>query len=373
MFPVSTKFLDHVKGSSQRVSVVDIHLAGTGMALHEDIPISEGGISMDRTAQHARTGKITISDPEITEQFKLGIIDSRQVEFHIRSGVLFPDRTSEFVPLGIFRAGDITWKEEVGGTLSIDLVDRSLLLARDAHIGITSYENWSVQLLIQDMVQHATQGLGVSIEFDPTIRSARVPGGTTFDQSRLEAVKQLAKLLLADASFDGQGKFKIVPTPVIYNTTSPSSAVFTIKPGEDGQLISANRGLRIKDVYNYVIVQGASSPDAGFVYGFAFDDNPASPTWIKGPMGIASKVINDSKITDKNQCFAVAQNELAQSTGLAKSLDLKIVPNPALEPGDLMVVQFLDGSKELHVINTIHIPLDLGECTISTLAGPGTF
>lgn len=370
MYPTSTKFLTHAKLSSKRIAVVDVYEVGASAPIFTSLPISQGTITMDRVAQHRRVANIDIPDPSITDQFRLGAIDPRTVEFRISSGIVFPDGSSEFVPMGIYRIADISWREETGGVLNIDLVDRSLLLMRDTHAGVIPYLTWTVQQLIEQMVEHSTAALGVGINYSSELSNPHVPGGLVFDQSRLEAVSKLAEVVGADYFFDSMGDFQVTPKPKVDSGTSPLDAVMTIGPGEDGNLISANRGMRVRDVVNYIVVNGATGDDNLPVSGIAFDDNPSSPTWINGGMGISVKIVSNNKLETVDQCTVAAQAILKDSTGMAKSLDLQMVANPALEPGDLVIVQFLDGTRELHVINSIRFPLGRGQYTISTLTGP---
>lgn len=370
MYPASTKFLSHAKLSSKRISVVDVYEVGTTAPIFSNLPISEGMITMDRTAQHRRAATITVPDPFITTQFRLGAVDPRTVEFRISSGIVFPDGSQELVPMGIYRVADISWREETGGVLSVDLVDRSLLLMRDTHAGVIAYLTWTVQQLIEQMVEHATPGLGVGINYSGDLANPHVPGGLVFDQSRLEAVSKLAEVVGADYFFDSMGDFQVTKKPTVDAGTSPLDAVITIGPGEDGSLVSANRGMRVRDVINYVVVNGATGDDNLPVSGIAFDDNPSSPTWVSGGMGVSVKIVSNNKLETVDQCTVAAQAILRDSTGMAKSLDLQMIANPALEPGDLVIVEFLDGIRELHVINSIRFPLGRGQYTISTLTGP---
>jgi hypothetical protein len=67
------------------------------------------------------------------------------------------------------------------------------------------------------------------------------------------------------------------------------------------------------------------------------------------------------------KCNKAARGRLNNSLGLQSSLDLTTVPNPALDAGDCIEVEYPNGLHERHIIDSLSIPLDPGgQFTVKT-------
>ena len=104
------------------------------------------------------------------------------------------------------------------------------------------------------------------------------------------------------------------------------------------------------------------------VWDVVTDNNPQSKTYWGGPFGHVPKFYSNPNFTTKAQCTATATNMLAEATAENCNLDFTMLPNPALEPGDIVELVRLDGKIENHVVDAMTIPFGLGTWAVKTLA-----
>jgi hypothetical protein len=68
-------------------------------------------------------------------------------------------------------------------------------------------------------------------------------------------------------------------------------------------------------------------------------------------------------LTTKEMCVNKALLLLDELRSRVDNVNLSAVPNPALEPGDLVGVDMLDGTEQLFMVNQVTIPLRNGAWT----------
>lgn len=365
-YPTSASWGSYVRQASTRVAVADIYQIGSSVPLVSDLPVNSGEIHCDRTADHRRTAFVVIPSEDMIGLFKSGAFDVRLVEIHIRAGIDYGP-FKELIPQGVFRISKLSWNDS-DQSLRIDLIDRSLLLKRYFHSYQVSYAGAN----IRDVIIGAIQAVGLAdVEFDDPGWQFNyyLPGSTTFDQSTLDMFKKLLQILGADGGFDQRGTYKVHRVPFVDGGSNPQDAVFTVDASETGVLIEAQRSTTLDNIWNFIAVYGSNDANGKPVYGAALDLDPSSKTYYNGPFGRAQKVIHNSEIKDAATANLVAFMELKNSTGATESLSLELVPNPALDAGDLIVVSFLDGTNELHMINSFTLPLAGGSMRIETRTG----
>jgi hypothetical protein len=122
-------------------------------------------------------------------------------------------------------------------------------------------------------------------------------------------------------------------------------------------MVDVTETLDRSSVRNGVAVRGQPDVDAPPVYALATLTDPASPVRWGGPFGKVVLIATSTAVSTEPQALAVAQSLLNLRLGLARTLEIDAVPNPALEPDDQIVIVFPDGRSETQVINHIEIPL----------------
>src|SRR5690606_15104227 len=89
----------------------------------------------------------------------------------------------------------------------------------------------------------------------------------------------------------------------------------------------------------------------------AVDPDPASPTYWHGRYGKVPRFYSSPFIATEEQAANAAREMLKRQLGFPYSVEFTSVPNPALKPFDPIRVILKDNSRELHVMQSVTIPL----------------
>lgn len=140
--------------------------------------------------------------------------------------------------------------------------------------------------------------------------------------------------------FDAAGVFVIrqIPDP------SVGVPVWTIDDDAHPVITDLSEELTADQTLNYITVKGEGTSTTNPVSGTAFDDNPLSPTYILGDFGEHAVTITLSGLETNDQAAAAAKAILAGSLSGSQVITISMVPNPALEPGDLVLLDLEDES-----------------------------
>jgi hypothetical protein len=164
----------------------------------------------------------------------------------------------------------------------------------------------------------------------------------------------LAKL--ADARgcvlrFDRLGQLLVQPR----NLAPGAEPVYTVKPGAGGNLVSWSQKVTRDGVYNYVVARG-SDPAHVTSYRLAVNDDENSPLFWDGPFGNVIRYYASPLLLTNESADIAAESILARYKGLPSSLSMMAVPNPALDPLDV-VQATLAATTATHLIDQVSIPL----------------
>ena len=162
----------------------------------------------------------------------------------------------------------------------------------------------------------------------------------------------LAASVGALARFDREGDFTLRPRVV-----EPAAPVWDIDAGAEGVFIDADEALDRTGTYSGIVVRGQTAAGVP-IEGSARDTDPTSPTYHLGPFGLVELVYDSASVQTQAAADALAAQLLAEHLGLARSLTIETVPNPALELGDTVRLAFPDGREEDHLIGVLALPLD---------------
>lgn len=169
------------------------------------------------------------------------------------------------------------------------------------------------------------------------------------------AVTELAAAIGAEVYTDADGIFRITELPDILTTTP----AWEVRAGEGGAYIEASRGMSLDGVFNGVLARGENSEsNTAPVSALVVDSDPGSPTYWDGPFGHRPMFYSSSTLVTVGQCTAAATLKLRAAQAPNATADLSSLPNPALEPGDVLRVVYMDGTAELHQVQSF--PVDLG-------------
>lgn len=377
MYPVSQAFLAAVRNGARRLSVADVYYGGVFI---RTLPIADGRVQLDRSSLIMGSGTMTVGSSTLIPKFANSSLAPYAIEIRIRTGFQFSNGWTEMVPLGIFRLQNTNWTEAGGEIPNIEFFDRFQAIQEAGFLTPVDRSGYTIKSTLATFIKDIFPNANITFCSDPI--ELLFPGGTIFQESRADAIQTCLTALGQEGHFDEVGDYFVHDVPGVTQTTPLTDAVYTIAPGEDGTLADAVRGVTRDGLINGVTCYGATT-EAGVQYvGQAFDTDPQSPTYIgsytlnmagivdsheaKSQFGMATTQITNDSLTSNQQCIDYAKAYLRDHNGVSRSLEVTCASNPALRPGDTIMVKFLSGLAELHVIDSMSIPLVGGDMTITT-------
>lgn len=349
MYPVSLRFLARLAESHEPVTRVQLFQTDGRV-----VPIEHtgGSVSVDRASAVRRTCTVICADPALIPRLPRDQLATYGARLRIERGVSYGDGSQELVPLGVFRLdtvdGDVS-----GGPVNLQGKSLECVVADDkftAPYVATGTVVGAVTALIQRSLPDATV---LSQITDAPI------GSRVFDVEAdpWAGAQEIAAAAGAEVYTNADGVFVIAELPDI-QTTPP---VWAIEAVEGGVYISGNRAMSSDGVFNGVLARGENTSDSvAPVQYLATDDDPNSPTYWGGPFGHRPMFYGSSTLITREACAQAALLKLAEAKAPNASGDISSLPNPALEPGDVVRVTHEDGTRELHQVASFSVPLDLG-------------
>lgn len=259
-----------------------------------------------------------------------------------------------WVPVGVFVLTGVT---EVGaGVVAVEGADRWKRVQGARFERPVSTSGDSVAAMVELL-----QGADSRITVDATAALPGTHGASVWDRNRDDAVLQLARSTGNTVFMDAEGRAVIRPAPSLSD-----ASVWQVGRGAGGVKVSGRRGVTVDSTYNAVVVIGQPQGKAP-VYGVARDTDPASPTRYGGPFGKRPRFYTSSLITTTAQANAAAAGLLlARALGVARTLELETLPNPALDGGDVLTVEVEPSVWRRHLVESYTLPLGLGTTPLST-------
>ena len=358
MYPVTDRFLARLAESHTPVTQVQLFLTD-GRVL--EVEHTGGSVPVDRNNAIRRTCSVTVADPSLIPRTPSDQLATYGARLRIARGVEYGDGTSELVPLGVFRLDDVDGDVNEG-PVTLNGKDLSAIVADDRFTEpytATGTVVGAVTALIQRSIPAADV---ISLIVDIPI------GSRAFDVEAdpWAGAQEIAAAAGAEVYANADGVFVISVLPDLLTATP----VWAVEATEGGVYVSANRAMSSDGVHNGVLARGENTADnfAPVSY-LAADDDPNSPTYWSGPYGRRPLFYSSSTLTTVNACTQAANLKLAQAKAPNASGDIASLPNPALEPGDVLRVMHEDGTRELHQVASFSVPLDLGgSFPISTIS-----
>jgi hypothetical protein len=215
-----------------------------------------------------------------------------------------------------------------------------------------------VVLHIASLIGEAVPGSGV---VDLTGSGAVVPAGILWDQDRGAAVDQLAGSIGAEVFFQPDGMMCILrPVPRLGGTPA-----WSLAQGFNSTVVRDAMTRSRTDVANRIVVH-VEQPGQSPLLVTVTDAALQSPTRYGGPYGAVVRHYSNALIAGTNQALAAGDARLARTIGITRTREVDVVPNPALEAGDLLSIT-TDEGVEQHIADQFNVPLGVADVmTIST-------
>ncbi|MCX5522580.1 DUF5047 domain-containing protein [Streptomyces bobili] len=358
MYPVSDRFLPRLAENHSPATEVKLFLTDGRVV---DLEHIDGSVPVDRAQAIRRTCTVTVADPSLIPRTPADQLATYGARLRIRRGVHYGDGSSELVPVGVFRLDTVTGDVNEG---PVTLSGKDLAaVVQDDKFTAPWKSTGTVIAAITALVQRSLP----DAEVVATIADASI-GRRTFDieADPWAACQEIAAAAGAEVYPNADGTFVISTLPDILATTP----VWEIAAGEGGVYIRANRGMTSDQVYNGVLARGENTAEAVAPVSYlATDTDTSSPTYWGGPFGRRPMFYSSPTLTTLGACTAAATLKLAQAKAPNASGDISSLPNPALEPGDVLRIVHPDGSRELQQVASFTVPLsEGGDFPISTIS-----
>jgi hypothetical protein len=302
-------------------------------------------VTADRTAQVRRACAVTLA-PETSRGLAGVTVQGGYLQLDV--GLDYLDGTQELIPQGLFRL-DAEDTERPGGGIALQGYGREKVVVDDAFLRPRTDSNSSGQDLIERLLLESVPD---AVIVRRASRDAPV-SRTTWETDRWGAIDgddaSIARALGVEVWADGRGRFVISDVP-----TLSDAPVWTVNSGAGGVLITARTSTSTAGAYNVIVAAGDASNGTVPVGPVIVQDlGVTSPTRVSGPFGRRVRHYSSPLLRTAGQADAAARSLLANSLGLTQGLAFSAVPNPALEPGDVVLVDPEDEAPSLHIIDRI--------------------
>lgn len=330
------------------------------------LAVHAGSVTVDqRRAIQRSTSGLAVADPtgELTPTDAADLLSPfAGNRVRLWRGIALP-AGDELVLLGTFTITDATVDRGPDGvTIDLDCADLAYLLAAstldapyitgsgeaaDAARNLLLSRYTSVDLDITS-TDTAAQPVVLDVGADPWAAARKIMAAA-------------GHVLYADT--EGTIRNQPIPDP------DGATPVVTYGQGQaDSPYFGSQRPYSQRDAYTGVTVVGENSNLTTPVLATVWDTDPQSPTYYLGPLGRRPKVVNDALVGSNAQAEARATAELRQLIGYGDALELKILPNPAHEPFDVIGVDVPEFTGTL-LLDSFTVPLqatDLMQATART-------
>lgn len=367
---VSNRFLAAIRTNHQ------IAVRGTLVSGDDeyDLPVADGTVTLDINSAIRASLDLTLalgSGDDLLPTSASDPLTPFGSEILIDRGVVYSDGTVEYVRMGRFRIDRVD-VEATGGdtTVSVSAFDRSILLSEATfETSGTIAAGANAVEKIEELALEAYGGLPLNLGSTTVTLPALVYGE---GEDRLDFLKGIAEACGSYLYFDADGAL----TRRSLQGNQEPVQTFTSET-----LTSVSRSWVREGAANRIVVTGENSTDDPF-RAVKVDDDPDSPTYYyarldgdRPPFGKQTFEYSSEFINDSGDAGQVAENLLDRKKGLPQTVSFSCLPNPALEPLDVVRVEHEElGIDELVILDAVTIPLSTdGEMSVQTRLASTTF
>lgn len=365
MRPASQELLEVVRGSHQvtsRARVCTRYQTGVDPD-GEEIEVYGGDATADGTGEIRSTFDMTTTgdgwQPRAGE-----LLTPYGNEVFVEAGVVVGGGV-EWVPLGYHRITSVD-NETVDGTVRVAGQDRMAGIIDSKLLSPVQFgEDTTVAEVFDRLVHQVYPSAHITFDWpagnDDLGRTLIAAGEEEdTDNDRYAFLADLAKSRGKDMFFDHAGVLRVASPPDLLHPAAQ------IDSGPDGVLVQASRSLTRQGVFNAVVAEGEAADDKPPARAVVYDKDPNSPTYFFGAFGQVPKFYSSPKLKSDNMAVDAAATLLGTTRGLPYSLDLSAVPNPTLEPHDVVMVTHKDGTMERHRLERVPVGLSAEDSWTAT-------
>jgi hypothetical protein len=374
---VSTQFKAQVSTGYQMISRVEVVSPAGATLLDSDNPatplsVAGGSIRCDRVQSFRRyVENLVIIDedglmvPTLPSDF-FSAITGNELRLHVGMMV---NGEKEYVEQGTFGlAGARSDDTKEGLTITLTAFDRGRRFSRARRVTPKVFDalnSTPIYAAIVSTLQDVASGLLVFHDSPPHLTPTQ---SCNSGEDPWEFCRQLAESMGYELFFDRLGYCILQRIPDPNNVSILPSWVYT--EGVNATMLELSRAQSNEQVYNGVVVTGMN-PSSGLppVRVLVWDDNPVSPTYYLGPYGKVPDFFQSDKIATVAQATDAGIGRLNEQKGLTEQVSFSIVPNPALEPSD--VVQLIRDKSKLPASGPGSSPVVVDSFNLDLLGSQG--
>lgn len=339
--------------SHRVITKVDAYYGGD--LVMANVPLTDGTLAADDSG--TLKGAVTLTVPAVADGTRLdpgndpgAPLNAYGQRLRIQSGTLMPDGTAQLYDLGEYLITGWS-RSEAESTLSVQAADLATLIQDDRFLQPASPAAGSTY------AQAFAQIVGgiLPVYTDPALPALAYPA-VVWDRDRDVVLSELCRAWGARWYVDHTGTVCAVPDyPPIDEGTPPD---FTITDGVDGIITDRARGAERGALFNVVSVTGALGVDgAAAPHAVAEITDPASPVYPRGPYGAVPRFYSSDLITTQAQADGTAQRMRNEMARFGRVESVGMVPDPAVELGDVARVYTADGDRFLGRVTAYTLPL----------------
>lgn len=317
-----------------------------------ELPIVDGDVKHDATADVRGTLDLTTT-PDLWPKVPTDLVTPYGNEVFVRRGIAFGNGTTEWVSQGYYRIYAVEQAEAPRGAPRLEAKDRMSGIV-DARLEVPRQftASHTVQQVVESLVLEVYPEAEIVTDAETNLGAVALGRSIIVEEDRYAALRDVVRSIGRVMYWNHEGDLFIGKAP------DPADPIFDVNAGAFGVLVSAGRSHDREGIYNAVVATGEATDTSPPVRGIARDMNPDSPTFWGGRFGKVPRYYASPLITTIGQAQSAAASILQQSLGLPYSVDFSTVPNPALEPLDVVRVTYSDReSPEVHVLKTVSLGL----------------
>lgn len=350
-------FAAALQGSHQVSAQVDCFYDGNPILV--DIPISTGSLEVDSSQLIPGSLSFTVpryftpADGVRRDLVPVGDLDAfacNGQRIHLDYTASLPGHGTETINLGWWRTS--SWTEE-GANLNV--------AATSLEAALDEYRFTSPIQLGAQPVTTAIRTLVAGVlplSYGPGVGGTLA--GRSAEDNRLEALAQLLTDLTPPCRMFVDDNAVLVVALAWDDATDP--IVGALADGQAGTVVTSPTAGNRDGVYNAVVATGEADGDVAPVSAIEF--LRTGPRAWNGPYGNVPYFYSSPLLTTVAMCRAAAQTRLANLQGQAAPVTIETVPDPRLEVGDVLQVDYHDDRRIVR-IDALTLPLTAGDGAMS--------
>lgn len=207
-------------------------------------------------------------------------------------------------------------------------------------------DQWA--LIIQDSQPSATfSGINVPYQQTPKL---------TWANDRGQALDDLAAAVNAYWYQLPSGDYTLRVVP----WTQKNATVATFINGTGGVLVNYTASTDRSNVFNTITVTGERLDGKTPVNSYVQDTSPSSNTYVNGPFGRRSTVLEVQSATNGANATALGKQQILRTRAFTQTWSASTPPDPAIELGDAVLLEDKTGRQAVQVISSFTLPLTKG-------------